>query len=166
MIQSVQDLLDEIQFPDGEPNPFAIVDSFDKEENLITVSDGSIIFHDMSFGWVLASPNGIVLAQGAVPGNGRGNSLQSKGADMLVFTVFIPLVLAYTNRTNLSLKYISDNQELINVMKDDRDYDFLFPNETTKFEFDITKQIFCTTKSYSISANYIWVRGHQDQYKT
>ena len=28
-----------------------------------------------------------------------------------------------------------------------------------------TEQIFRTTKAYNITAEYVWVRGHQDKYK-
>ena len=50
-------------------------------------------------------------------------------------------------------------------MKEHKEYDFPFPNEKTKSEFDITEQIFRTTKAYNISADYNWVRGHQDRDK-
>ena len=123
------------------------MDCFNKEGHIITVSDGSVIFHNMSFGWVLASPDGTALAQGARPCSGRGNSLQSEGAGMLAVTVLMSLVLTFTNRTNLSLTCVSDNQELINRMKEHKEYNFPFPNKTTESEFDITEQIFCTTGS-------------------
>ena len=110
--------------------------------------------------------NGIVIAQGSGPCNGRGNSLRSEGAGMLSATVFISLVLTYTNRNSISLKCVSDNQELINRMNNHKDYEFPFPNETTKSEFDITEQIFRTTKAYNITADYEWVKGHQDRNKS
>lgn len=50
-------------------------------------------------------------------------------------------------------------------MKDHKEYNFSFPNVTTKSEFDITEQIFRTIKAYNISADYAWVRGYQDRYK-
>ena len=50
-------------------------------------------------------------------------------------------------------------------MNDHKDYEYPFPNETTKSEFDITEQIFRTTKAYNITADYEWVRGHQDRHK-
>ena len=53
----IQELLEEVVFPEGHPNPFAIMDIFDKEGHLVTVSDGSVIFHYMSFVWVLAHPD-------------------------------------------------------------------------------------------------------------
>ena len=150
----VQELLDEVHVPDGFPNLFTIIDCFDKEGNLITVSDGSANFHDMSFVWVLVSPDGTFSAQGAGPCAGRGNSLQPEGAGILGVTVFLSLVLTFTSRTNLSLTCISDNQELINRMKEHKEYTFPFPNKTTKSKFDITEQIFRTTKAYNISSDY------------
>ena len=132
----VQELLDEVNFSDGFPNPFAIMNYFDKEWHFITVSDGSVIFHNMSFGWVLASPDVTLWAQEAGQCAGCGNLLRSEGAGMLAVTVFMSLV--------------------------NKEYNFLFLNKITKSEFDITKQIFRTTKAYNISAIYNWVQGHQD----
>ena len=40
-----------------------------------------------------------------------------------------------------------------------------FPTKLGKSKFDITKQIFRTTKAYNITADYAWVRGHQDCHK-
>ena len=45
-------------------------------------------------------------------------------------------------------------------MKEHKEYNFPFPDKTTKSEFNITKQIFRTTKAYNISADYEWVRSH------
>jgi hypothetical protein len=39
----------------------------------LSVSDGSVKFHEMSFGWILATPTGKRLAAAAGPCNGRGN---------------------------------------------------------------------------------------------
>ena len=116
----------------------------------------------MSFGWILATPDGRILAQGAGPCNGRGNSLRSEGAGMLAITVLISLVLTFTSHPSIDLVCVSDNQELINRMNEHSSYVYPFPNETTRSEFDITEQIFRTTKAYNISAKYEWVRGHQD----
>ena len=61
----------------------------DQYKSLLTVSNGSVIFHNMSFGWILATPNGDLLAYGAGPNNGRGSSFRSKGAGMLTVIVFM-----------------------------------------------------------------------------
>ena len=156
----IQDLLEQIHFPSGFPNPYEIIEIFDKEGKLVTVSDGFVKFHDMSFGWVFATRSGNVLAQGAGPCNGRGNSLRSEGAGMLAVTVLISLILTYTNRSKICLVCVSDNLELINRMNEHNEYDHPFPNETTKSEYDITEPIFRTTKAYNITAEYVWVRGH------
>ena len=50
-------------------------------------------------------------------------------------------------------------------MKEHKEYDFPFPNEKTKSEFDITEQIFRTTKAYNISADYNWVAPHKYEHK-
>lgn len=78
---------------------------------------------------------------------------------MLAATFFMSLVLTYTNRTNLSLKLISDNKELINRMNDHKDSDFPFSNKTTKSKF------VRIIKAYNISTECTWVSGNQDQYK-
>ena len=46
----------------------------------------------MSFGWVLATLNGDMLAKGAGPCSGRDNSLRSEGAGILTVTVLISLI--------------------------------------------------------------------------
>lgn len=50
-------------------------------------------------------------------------------------------------------------------MKNRKEYYYPFPNKTTKSEYDVTKQIFRTTKAYNISAAYKCARGHQDRHK-
>ena len=112
----IQYLLEEVEFLSEFPNPYEIMEILDKHKYLLTVSDGSVKFHNMSFGWVLAAPTGEVLAEGAGPCNGRGNLLRSEGADMLTVTVFMSLILKFTGRDSATLVCISDNQELINRM--------------------------------------------------
>ena len=94
----------------------------DEYKLLLTVSDGSVIFHNMSFGWVLATPKGDVIIEGAGPCRGHSNSLRSEGAGMLIVTVFILLILEFTGRDNATLRCISDNQELINKITEHKKY--------------------------------------------
>ena len=157
----VKSLLEEITFTSGFSNPFHIYESYVQHGHLITVSDGSVIFHNMSFGWILATPDGNIIATGAGPCNGRGNSLRSEGAGMLAVTVLISLILTFTSKSSIDLICVSDNQELINRMNEHKNYN-LPPNETTRSEFDITEQIYRTSKAHNISSQFEWVRGHQD----
>ena len=119
----------------------------DQYKSLLTVSDESVIFHNMSFGWVLATPDENLLAYGAGPCNGRGSSLRSEGAGMLTLILFLSLILEYTGNDGAKLQCISDNQELINRMTEHNKYEYPFPNETTKSEFNITEQIFTTLRN-------------------
>ena len=85
----IQELLEEYTFNNEFINPFEIIELHNQYKSLLTVSDGSVVFHNVSFGWVLATANGDLLAYGAGPCNGRGSSLRSEGARMLTFIVFI-----------------------------------------------------------------------------
>ena len=71
----MQRLLEGVYFLNGDPSPFAICKECEKHDRLLAVSDGSVIFHNMSYGWVVATPNGKILAWSAGPCNGRGSSL-------------------------------------------------------------------------------------------
>jgi len=42
---------------DGQPNLYKVLADHDKYSHLICVSDDSVIFHDMSFGWTLPTPD-------------------------------------------------------------------------------------------------------------
>ena len=142
----VQELLDEVHFPDGFLNPFAIVDCFNKEGHLITVSDGSVIFHDMIFGWVLASPDGTSLAQGAGPCAGRSNSLQSEGADMLTVTFVMSLVLTFTDGTNLSLPCILIIRSLSTEWKSTKSTIFHSPTKEPNLNSTLPNKYFVPLK--------------------
>jgi hypothetical protein len=48
-------------------------------------------------------------------------------------------------------------------LKVHKQYDEPYLNETLKSEFDVTEQIYRTTKTYRIHSAYRWVRGHQDK---
>ena len=71
----MQQLLEGVHFLNGDPSPFAICEECKKNDGLLAVSDGSVILHNMSYGWVVATPDGKILAWSAGPCNRRGNSL-------------------------------------------------------------------------------------------
>ena len=123
----IQELLEEFTFNNEYINPFEIMELHDQHKSLLTVSDGSVVFHNMSFGWVLATPNGDILAYGAGLCNGRGNSLRSEGAGMITVTIFMSLILEYTGKDSAKLQCISDNQELINRMTEHKNTNIHFP---------------------------------------
>ena len=70
----MQELLEGVHFLDGFSSPYAIVEECKEHDALLAVSDGSVILHNMSYGWVVATPDGKILVWSADPCNGRGNS--------------------------------------------------------------------------------------------
>jgi hypothetical protein len=143
----VESLLQDVHFfpDDGYSNLWKIVHKLEEHGYLLAVSDGSVKFHDMSFGWILATPTGKRLAAAAGPCNGRGNSLQADGAGILSVTMFTALIKHYLNIETMKILFISDNSELIRRLKVHKHYDEPFPNETLKSEFGVTEQIYRTT---------------------
>jgi len=158
--------LQEIHFysDDGFANIDEILKYHDKFEYLLLVSDGSVKFHNMTFGWIIATPDGHRLAAGAGPCQGRGNSLRSEGAGMLSRTLFLALISNHMDHS-ITTKCISDNKELIRRMNEHKQYDEPFPNATLASEYDIIEEIYNTCKIYNIKSSYQWVRGHQDKDK-
>jgi hypothetical protein len=115
----VESLLQDVHFflDDGYSNLWEIVQELEKHGYLLAVSDGSFKFHDMSFGWVSATPTGKRLAAAAGACNGRGNSLWAEGAGMLPVTMFIALIRNYLKIETIKSLFISDNSELIRRLK-------------------------------------------------
>ena len=116
--QWVQELLEEYSYPVRAHTPHEIMDIHGDESNakagLLVVSDGSVIVNSMSHGWVIANKKGDVLVSGAAAAYGKGSSLRAEGYGMLAATMFMALVGIYTDRKDIRLLRLSDNEELIN----------------------------------------------------
>ena len=162
----VKALLVQVEFyssDDGDANLFDITAEHEKHGHLIAVSDGSVMFHNMSFGWILSTPDGVRLVGAAGPCNGRGNSLRAEGAGMLSVTLFLAILTKYLKMTSLNVVCIADNAELIRRCNAHKQYKEPYPNETLRSEFDVTEQIYKTQTEYNINATFKWVKGHQDK---
>ena len=131
---------------------------------LLAILDGSIIIPNMSYGWVVATQNGKILAWYAGLYNNKGNSFCTEGVGMLSATVFFALISEYTNNQLLTVTFISDNKELISRCDAHLQYKIHFPNKTIKSEYNSTEQIYCTALRYNLKASYHWVKGHQDNH--
>ena len=81
---------------------------------------------------------------------------------MLSISIFIALMSKHRRRTDVKIVYVSDNLQLINTSKEHGNYKNSYPNNTLSSEFDITKQIYRTNKTYKIDASFQHVYGHQD----
>ena len=118
--------------------------------------------HQMSFGWVLATAQGIYLATSFGGCDGRGSSLRAEAVGMLSISNFIALMAKHRNRKDIKIVYISDNLELIRRSKEHSNYTSPYPNNTLSAEYDITEQIYLMNKTYMINATFQHVYGHQD----
>jgi hypothetical protein len=94
---------------DGRPDLYEILAYHDKHGHLLCVSDGSVIFHDMSFGWTLATPDGKIIVGSKGPCNGRGNLLRAEAAGMLSATMFLSILCKYLQVPVFNVVCISDN---------------------------------------------------------
>jgi hypothetical protein len=162
----IQDLLVYIHFyttSDGTPLTLSNVrESHTKHGYILQVSDGSVMAHNMSFGWVIATPEGDRLIGAKGPCRGRGNSLRAEGAGMLSATMFLSLITKYLKIEPLTVVCISDNAELIQRCKAHQQYKDPIPNGTMRSEFDVTEQIYISITKSKMKATYQWVKGHQD----
>ena len=165
----VQELLEEFSYPVRNYTPQEIMEIHGNDNNtkagLLVVSDGSVIVHSMSHGWVIANRNGEIIVSGAAAAYGKGSSLRAEGYGMLAATMFMALVGIYTSRKDIRLLRLSDNEELINRCTAHQSYKYPYPNATTKGEFDVVEEITRSSERYSIRGNFKWVKGHQDDDK-
>ena len=81
---------------------------------------------------------------------------------MLDILLFIALMAKHRKRTNIKIKYVSDNLELINRSKEHLNYINPYPDNTLSTEFNITEQIYLRDKTYKIEALFQHVYNHQD----
>jgi hypothetical protein len=146
----IRQFLEEVHFysDDRHQNINKILIQHDKGGHLLSASDGSVKFHNMSFGWIIATPDGRRLAAGCSPCEGRGKSLRSEGAGMLAATLFIALISHQMNH-KIKAKCISDNKDLIRRMTEHKHYEEPFPNATLASEYDIIEEIYKTCKMYN-----------------
>ena len=112
-----------------------VLSAHDKDGYLVTVLDELVKFmHPMSFGWVLLTAKGLHLAKSFDRCDGRGSSLQAKVVGMLSISIFVALMEKHRNSTDIKIKYLSNNLELVNRGKEHLKYDHLYPNNTLPAE--------------------------------
>lgn len=117
----------------------------------------------MSFGWVLATPDGRLLVKLNDPCNSRVSHWKLKNFGMLSISMFIALLTKHEQRTDLLVYFvITDNLELVNRSNKHFKYKHPYPNNTLKSEYNIMEQIYLTCLMYNIIAIFYHVYGHQD----
>ena len=139
----------------------------DDADGLLIVSDGSVRYHNMAFGWVLSNPKTQkILATGSGPGYEKGCSLQAEAYGMLVTITYVHLICKYLKRTDpVKLTTVADNKELIDRCNDHTNYKDIYPNVTNRGENDVTKQVWASLQMEPLVSVFEWEPGHQDRKK-
>ena len=164
-----RDLLTGITF---ELQPYEIhhnIQALPIAASLYLVSDGSQKRHQLSYGWVYGTSNGVVYAEQSGRGYGTPTSHRAEGWGMLSGALFLAHLHQYINMSqpppllSTPLQFYSDNNGLVQRINKRRQYKSSYPNSTLEPDWDIIEQIYSTSQlipHYDIT--YTWVQGHQD----
>ena len=95
----------------------------------------------------------------------KGSSLQPKGDGILSVTLFAFIVPDEYSSKTCNIKYILNNQALIQQYEEHLEFEIPYPNMTLQVEYDIIKQIYQINKLHEITASFHLVQGHLDRNK-
>ena len=108
---------------DGYIDVYLLISKLNQHEFLLFVSDGSVNFHDMAFGWILSTPKRERLVAANGPSSGRGSSLRSDADGMLSASLFCAILREFCNNEILKAHFVSDNDKLVNRCTERQQYD-------------------------------------------
>ena len=77
---------------DGYIDTYLLISNLNKHEFLLFVSNGSVDFHNMAFGWVLNIPEREQLSAANGLSSGIGSLLQLEGDGMLSASLFCAIL--------------------------------------------------------------------------
>ena len=129
----IKSLLQNVHFftDTGELDMEVIWTALQTNGYLLMVSDGSMCYiSSMSFGWILATLDGIWLAAANGPSMGQGSSLRAEGDGMLSDSLFLSLIADEYPSKQCTIKYISDNFGFIEQNTEHLEYEITYPNTT------------------------------------
>jgi hypothetical protein len=161
-----RDILDGVDFLGSTPEELmhSLTVDFPDGVYLFHVSDGSVIGHNMAFGWVLGTGSGHLLALQKGPGFGTPTSHRAEGWGTLSGSRFLLHLHRYTRvpmPTNVFIVSISDNEGLIQRLNNRRAYTTVYANSTLVPDWDLTEQIHATFQELSLpNHTFQWVKGH------
>jgi hypothetical protein len=146
-----------------------IVNSQDLAVNafqLITVSDGSDDSGSMTFGWVIATPDGRRLARCSGPVFGPfGSSFRAEGCGFLSVSRFlVRLQEFFAIAPTWCIRMLTDNQGLISRLESSLPYIDPFPNLTLTADWDVTNEIVKSLRELPTPPTLAHVKGHQDDH--
>ena len=148
---------------DGYIDIYLLILKLNKHEFLLFVSDGSVNFHEMAFGWILSTPKRERLVAANGPSSGRWSQLRSEADGMLSASLFCAILREFFNNEIIKAHFVSDNNELVNCCTERQQYDHPWPNTTLEGEWDITEEIYNTHTNNKIEVTFGKFKGHCDR---
>ena len=82
---------------------------------------------------------------------------------MLSISIFVALMAKHRNCTDIKIKFMTNNLELVNRSNEHLTYKYLYPNNTLKSEYNTTEQISLINTTYHVVATFQHVYEHQDR---
>jgi hypothetical protein len=137
-------ILEHITFSTSPEELFEVLNDNGSASKIYLVSDGSQITHSMSYGWVLGTSTGEILAENYGPCYGIGTSHRAEGWGMLSGGRFLYHLALYTRQTygtRIPILSISDNKGLVTRVSDRHKYTMVYANATLAADWDLTEQI-------------------------
>jgi hypothetical protein len=140
------------------------------DDNLMIVSDGSSFENStMSFGVIIGTASGIILAENMGPAFGQPSSHRAECTGCLSGALILYHLLQFT-RLPLpphiqTVEVISDNQGMIKNCEQRRTYTEVYANATLVPDWDLLEEIhraYARCKIQEQALIYKWVKGHQD----
>jgi hypothetical protein len=121
----------------------------------------------MTFGWVIALPNGRRLARCSGPAFGPfGSSFRTEGYGFLSVSRFLFHIQDFCACTDKwVIKMMTDNQGLLTRVMTEMQYETPFPNITLLLDWDITNKISQSLRNLHSSTILTHVKGHQDDHR-
>ena len=131
-------------------------------------SDGSAVFRQGTYGWVLSTPSKDRLAFGAGPVDGHDpQSFRAEGQGMLSVVCFLRHLKIWTKTDSpISGILATDNSGLITRVKEQSIIRYPVPNAIFQPDWDIVEAIVITVETADIDPTYTHVKGHQDKDKS
>ena len=143
--------------------PSLIVDTLSHHE-FRACSDGSAMFQQGTYGWVLALPDKTRLAYGAGPVDGHDpQSFRSEGQGMLSVVRLLHHLRIWTSSTaTFTGTLATDNSGLLDRVRDQQKIRYPVPNSIFQPDWDIIEAIVRTIETTDIQPTFQHVKGHQD----
>ena len=135
-------------------------------EGGVGVSDGSVLFHQGTFGWTVATKEGLPLLKGKGPAYGKPmDSYRAEAYGAMAILLYVHHVLVFHGELQeVHLSLYCDNKSLVDtVNKLLRRRRPIFPNDTLEPSWDVIQVIVRILKKME-NASLDHVKGHQDDH--